>query len=771
MHSSKATSGETPAFRANHVRRTWGEVRRTVKALSVIFHDSSFDPEQTDVRTRAEIKADPQQRAVMLTEMVQSLIGELSNDNQREMGDAEANLLVQARLGMASSLFVALRCKHAETAAHCFRVAAICSSWAEQMGLPEQQRPSLEIAALLHDIGKISVADNVLLKPGPLTSDEILVMDRHWQSGLDILRASCTSNDVLDTVRHASSWYDGSRGFDQRSGEQIPLGARMLAIADAFDAITSDQLYRRGVSREKALAELFRFSGKQFDPNLVQGFSELNDTQPYGHFSTTARTWLKSLETGVPLGHWKLREGQPTPGSNDVVLPFETTLLNDMHDAVIFIDHNLRVVHWNPGAERLTGITAINVQQRPWVPELLNFKDEQGNPIAEDACLVIRAGRDGERQTGPAVIRGRNDREIAVRLEAMPVRGADGSSLGTVVVLHDISSEKSLTALCQRLHAQAINDPMTQTANRAEFQRVHELFVAAHQQRNLPCSLIICDIDLFKAVNDTFGHPAGDDIIRSVARLLKNECQPGDLVARYGGEEFVVLCADCSNAAAAQRAEKMRRAIAMTPHASMNGGKVTVSFGVTEIQPGDTPSTMLSRADRALYQAKDRGRNAVVQLGSGMPSEASPEAASDNHAEGGNQNLVAQTMQSFVPRSIITEKLRGFCLDHRATKLLWEDGHIQLQVGRNVFSLLRRRSDRQVPCILDIHLHAVPEDKSRAKHTRIDVTIRVRKGRDRRGANAMKQARQLLASLKAYMMVESEATSTHAPVAEDVQTS
>jgi len=294
--------------------------------------------------------------------------------------------------------------------------------------------------------------------------------------------------------------------------------------------------------------------------------------------------------------------------------------------------------------------------------------------------------------------------------------------------------------------------------------------VAAHQQRNLPCSLIICDIDQFKKVNDNFGHPAGDEVIKSFARLLKNECHPGDLVARYGGEEFVVLCADCSNATAAQRAEEMRRMFAKMPQPAMGGRKVTVSFGVTEIQPGDTPSTMISRADRALYQAKDRGRNAVVQLGSGMPSDASGDAGTESEKEDGKRNLIAQSMKSFVPRAIITEKLRGYCLDHRASKLQWEQGHIRLQVGHSGFSLLRRRSDRQIPCILDIRLQDVTDDESQAKHTRIDVTITLRNGRDRRRAEAMQRARQLMASLKAYMMVSSDGESSRASATDEVRT-
>ena len=139
---------------------------------------------------------------------------------------------------------------------------------------------------------------------------------------------------------------------------------------------------------------------------------------------------------------------------------------------------------------------------------------------------------------------------MAVDCHAIPVIDRKGVTQGAVLLFHDASSEISLEQRCQSLHEKATKDPLTQVANRAEFDRVHAMFVAAHQQQHVPCGLIMCDLDHFKQVNDTYGHQAGDEAIKSLASLLKSSCRPGDLVARYGGEEFVVLCADCDNATA-----------------------------------------------------------------------------------------------------------------------------------------------------------------------------------------------------------------------------
>ena len=142
-----------------------------------------------------------------------------------------------------------------------------------------------------------------------------------------------------------------------------------------------------------------------------------------------------------------------------------------------------------------------------------------------------------------------------------------------------------------------------------------ESFLVAHLETRRPCSLIMTDIDHFKNINDTYGHPAGDEAIIAVAHLLKSTCHPGDFVARYGGEEFGVLLADCHNDTAAVRANDIRKQLASQKFSFLDNHGVTASFGVAESQVDDTPQTILRRADQALLQAKHQGRNQVVQFG------------------------------------------------------------------------------------------------------------------------------------------------------------
>ena len=201
--------------------------------------------------------------------------------------------------------------------------------------------------------------------------------------------------------------------------------------------------------------------------------------------------------------------------------------------------------------------------------------------------------------TGRLNLRCREGHVTTVSARAVPVISEDGTTQGMVIVMHDVSHEASLQEHCENLRDLASRDPLTQLSNRAEFDRLLDEFVAAHADDGRPCSLIITDIDYFKQVNDNYGHQAGDEVIKAYAALMRGSCRTGDLVARYGGEEFVMICADCDSATVTRRAEQLREAFARTQHEAMGGKKVTASYGVTEIQPGDTAATMLSRADRA----------------------------------------------------------------------------------------------------------------------------------------------------------------------------
>lgn len=676
-------------------------------------------------------------------------------------------LLAQVRLGIAGSLYTALRCKHATTAGHALRVALEASAWASRMELGRARQDMIEVAALLHDVGVIGVPDSVLLKPTALSEEESRIIERSRLMGIEILQSACVEPEILEIVDQVPAWFDGSRQGYSRCGSQIHLGARMIAIIESYDAMTSDRVYRRAWSQERATGELFRAAGSRFDPELVQQFVTLQAENGSARLRREAAgQWLQTLDPVATSHYWAATPIAPAARPAEVQSLFPARLLDNMHDAVAFVDAELRITYWNHGAERLTGITSDSVFQHLWSPSLLGLRNEKGQAVADDDCPVRGATLSGVQSLRRLSICGRTGRTVAVDTHAMPVTNAEGMVLGAVLLLHDASSETSLELRCQNLHEKATRDPLTQVANRAEFDRVLETFVLTHRQQRVPCSMIICDLDRFKLVNDTFGHQAGDDAIKSLASLMKSSCRPGDLVARYGGEEFVMLCADCDNGTAARRADSLRLALSQIRLPRLNGRSITASFGVTEVQPGDTPETMLRRADRALLMAKEKGRNMVIQLGGG----STVEIAEENRTSWwrrltGPVLVLKQNLLTPVPFQMALEKLRGFAADHRARIVKLEGNSIWLEID-DTPGPARRTGDRPVGFRLEL---AVTEEQlagrwegttPSAVRTRFDVTVTPLRNRDRRRQDIAQRAGQVMASVRSYLMAVEEDAAT-----------
>lgn len=155
------------------------------------------------------------------------------------------------------------------------------------------------------------------------------------------------------------------------------------------------------------------------------------------------------------------------------------------------------------------------------------------------------------------------------------------------------------------------HDPLTGLLNRRGLDAAADGVVNAKARSFRPASVVVADIDLFKSVNDTYGHDAGDRVIRALAALMVGTARDGDLVARMGGEEFVTVMGDASPEVARLYAEAVRVAMAEIEHGALNGERVTASFGVAELMPGDSLSEAVAAADMALYEAKRAGRNRV----------------------------------------------------------------------------------------------------------------------------------------------------------------
>ncbi len=181
-------------------------------------------------------------------------------------------------MGSMRAISAALDAKDRYTRGHSERVAYLAAALAIRIGLPEAEVERIHIAGLMHDVGKIGVPEAVLCKPGRLTDEEFDAIKRHPRIGHDILAGIPQLGDILPGVLWHHERWDG-RGYpDKIAGDDIPLMARLLAIADTFDAMSSDRSYRPKMPRERVLGEIQKCGGSQFDPDLVGPFLELDFT-------------------------------------------------------------------------------------------------------------------------------------------------------------------------------------------------------------------------------------------------------------------------------------------------------------------------------------------------------------------------------------------------------------------------------------------------------------------------------------------------------------
>lgn len=186
--------------------------------------------------------------------------------------------LLDANLSLMHSLGNAIAKRDSDTDAHNYRVTCYAVSLAETLGLPDKTISELVVGAFLHDVGKIGIPDQILLKPGKLTADEFAIMQTHTLLGVEIVAGNPWLAAAAQTIRHHHEHYDGTGYPDRLSGEEIPLTARIFALVDVFDALTSVRPYKSAFSLAETLAIMEKEAGKHFDPEIHAYFMQLAPT-------------------------------------------------------------------------------------------------------------------------------------------------------------------------------------------------------------------------------------------------------------------------------------------------------------------------------------------------------------------------------------------------------------------------------------------------------------------------------------------------------------
>ena len=344
-----------------------------------------------------------------------------------------------------------------------------------------------------------------------------------------------------------------------------------------------------------------------------------------------------------------------------------------MTEAVYVVDHTRTIRYWNQAAERLTGFAAADVVGRHCRDGILNHVDDDGGSLCATGCPLLHTMLDGQVRQARLYLHHAAGHRVPVDVRASALRAADGTIEGAVETFSRSAEPTPGAAWLQDLLTQAereaATDELTGLANRRAAGRVLAKYLPDFGHRDLhgarhdlalggvpdanpddthpvtsgrsidssapaarccqpSVAVLYLDVDHFKAVNDTYGHAVGDDVLRLVARTLQACARANDTVARWGGEEFVVIAplscpdgraghgalagANAHRDAATRMAERLRRLVGTAWATTAQGRlRVSVSIGVALAMPQDTPAALIERADRAMLAAKAHGRNRV----------------------------------------------------------------------------------------------------------------------------------------------------------------
>jgi diguanylate cyclase (GGDEF)-like protein/excisionase family DNA binding protein len=532
--------------------------------------------------------------------------------NQLSLAVANARLYEEIKamhLGNLKALSSALNAKDYYTLGHAARVAAYMVMLGEELGWSEGLLESVEEAAYLHDIGKISISDRVLLKPGRLNDREWEQMQQHPVFSADIIRPLFPEALVL-AVRHHHEHYGGGGYPDGLKGEQIPELARAMAVVDAYDAMSCRRPYKAALTYPECLAELERCRGSQFDPAMVDVF--LRVLQRVFERRNTANRIASMAADRIP-GEWHVVLHGP---EDEGTAEYERIagVLRQVRDA-------------NPPTRFLTThcridkryVIAVDPEENE--AEHSRFGDEI---FADDELPLVLEGRVpdvnilfadqfGVWVTGLAPIRDKGGRVVAAVVADLPaVEGPAGDSLGSDARQSFASMLQSAAVRLSRAEIDAITDALTGLYNhRYLHERLSEELARAREHER-PLSLLFCDLDHFKEYNDRNSHSAGDAALREVAHIIEQSVRSIDIAARYGGEEFVVALVETARPDALTVAERIRARLESTDFGG-GGEPLTVSIGVATFpEDASRREELLDKADWAMYSAKRQGRNRIV---------------------------------------------------------------------------------------------------------------------------------------------------------------
>ena len=557
-------------------------------------------------------------------------------------------------LATAEALATAIDAKDQTTHEHVRRVQFYATTMGQHFGLSGAEIEALRAGALLHDIGKLAVPDYILNKPGRLTPAEFEKMKVHTTVGAQILERVGFPYPVAPIVRYHHERWDGKGYPEGLQGEAIPITARILSVVDCFDAVREDRPYHRGMPRAQACQLLLARRARYYDPKVVDTFlqllpameyeiaraSGLSDPEeiyasprassdqpaetPTECNGNTSGSWPVVDETHylsqIKSAHseiYALYEIARTFGSSlniddimaifvnqlQLIVPFETCaiFLSNADDTVVTIERaagenadDFLGKRLNPG-EGVTGWALANRQMfcnadpeldlRVLNIQTANYRTMTAIPLLKDGIVIG-----------------------VISLYSSSIERHTADHLRLLETISEIAADSFYNALNHATTQEhALTDPLTRLPNsralRLQFKKEANRAIREKNQ----CCVLMMDLDRFKAVNDTFGHQVGDEMLTGVSRIISDEMRSYDFLARYAGDEFVAILPGITEGALEELTSRIVNAVesfSVTVR-DQQRADVGVSIGAARYPAEGTSLERLLRiADRRMYKNK-----------------------------------------------------------------------------------------------------------------------------------------------------------------------
>ncbi len=575
-----------------------------------------------------------------------------------------AEEMASLHLRTIEALALAIEAKDHSTHEHLQRVQVYAVEIGKLLCLDNMQLEALRAASVLHDIGKLAVPEHIISKPGKLTREEFEKMKIHPIVGAEILERVRFPYPVTAIVRSHHEHWDGTGYPDGLKGEQIPIGARILAVVDCLDALASDRQYRRALPLDEAMQKVAAESGVSFDPRVVeilgQRYVELESLaqageveraklstgvkverglEPAAGFENTRRTsavdsgenFLASIAAARQEVQNLFELAQDLGNSLSLnetlsllamrlkrMIPYDSLAIYVLHD------DRLRAEYVNGENFRLFSSLEIPLGQglSGWVAEkrkpIVN-----GNPTVEPGYLDDETKFTTMRSALAVPLIGLNG-TVSVLTLYHAERDAFTTDhlriLLAIVPKLALSIENALRF--QQAESSASTDYMTGLPNARSLFLHLDGELARCRRLNAPLVVLVCDMNGFKLINDRYGHLEGNRLLHSVAKKLKESCREYDYVARMGGDEFVLVLPGLQPDQLQQKIQRLKAITAEAGQDIFTEERLGLSIGHAMFpEDGVDADQLLSEADRRMYVAKQKEKLSVVGRRAGFEFE------------------------------------------------------------------------------------------------------------------------------------------------------